>query len=70
MDLGTVLTGSSEGLVDLALLVGRVAIGICFVVHALGKLGLVGTGNLAAQRIALGLFPKRLSKTASSGRLM
>jgi putative oxidoreductase len=47
MDLGTVLTGSSEGLVDLALLVGRVAIGICFVVHALGKLGLVGTGNLA-----------------------
>ena len=47
MDLGTFLTGSSAGLVDLALLVGRVAIGVCFVVHALGKLGLVGTGNLA-----------------------
>jgi len=47
MDLGTLLTGSSAGLVDLALLVGRVAIGVCFVVHALGKLGLVGTGNLA-----------------------
>ncbi len=46
MDLGTVLTGSSAGLVDLALLVGRVAIGVCFVVHSLGKLGLVGTGNL------------------------
>lgn len=47
MDFGTVLTGSSAGLVDLALLVGRVAIGVCFVVHSLGKLGLVGTGNLA-----------------------
>jgi putative oxidoreductase len=32
---------------DLALLVGRVAIGACFVIHALGKLGLVGTGNMA-----------------------
>jgi putative oxidoreductase len=32
---------------DLALLVGRVAIGVCFVIHALGKLGLVGTGNMA-----------------------
>lgn len=47
MDLGTFLTGSTAGLVDLALLIGRLAIGICFVVHALGKLGLVGTGNLA-----------------------
>ncbi len=47
MDLGTFLTGSTAGLVDLALLIGRLAIGVCFVVHALGKLGLVGTGNLA-----------------------
>jgi putative oxidoreductase len=47
MDLGTLLTGTTSGLGDLALLIGRVAIGICFVVHALGKLGLVGTGNLA-----------------------
>ena len=31
---------------DLALLVGRLFIGICFVVHGLGKLGLVGTGNM------------------------
>jgi putative oxidoreductase len=43
----TLLVGRTEGMVDLALLVGRLAIGICFVVHALGKLGLVGTGNMA-----------------------
>lgn len=29
-----------------ALLVARVALGICFVVHALGKLGIVGPGNM------------------------
>jgi putative oxidoreductase len=47
MDFGTLLTGRTEGLVDLAVFVGRVAIGVCFVIHALGKLGLVGSGNLA-----------------------
>jgi len=47
MDWSTVLTGSAEWMGDLALLVGRVAIGICFVTHALGKLGLVGPGNMA-----------------------
>jgi len=46
MDWETLLTGTTPGLVDLAILVGRVAIGVCFVIHALGKLGLVGTGNL------------------------
>jgi putative oxidoreductase len=30
----------------LALLLGRLAIGICFVIHGLGKLGVVGTGNM------------------------
>jgi putative oxidoreductase len=48
MDLGSLLTGTLfPSAPDLALLVGRVAIGVCFVVHALGKLGLVGTGNMA-----------------------
>jgi len=46
MDLGTLLHGTSAALLDFALLVGRVAIGLCFVVHALGKLGIVGSGNL------------------------
>jgi putative oxidoreductase len=31
---------------DLALLIARLFIGICFVVHALGKLGYVGSGNM------------------------
>ncbi len=30
-----------------AILLARVAIGICFVVHGLGKLGVVGSGNMA-----------------------
>ncbi len=46
MDLGTLLVDSSDGLVDLAILVVRLFIGPCFVVHALGKLGLVGTGTM------------------------
>jgi putative oxidoreductase len=44
VDLGTLL---HEPLwADLALLIGRVFIGVCFVIHGLGKLGLVGTGNM------------------------
>ncbi len=46
MDIGNLLTGATPGMADLALLIGRAAIGICFVVHALGKLGLVGSGNM------------------------
>ena len=32
---------------DAAMLIFRVTIGFCFVVHGLGKLGIVGPGNLA-----------------------
>jgi putative oxidoreductase len=46
MDLGTLLHGTSTALLDFALLIGRVAIGLCFVVHALGKLGIIGSGTL------------------------
>lgn len=31
---------------DLGLLIGRLFIGVCFVVHALGKLGVVGPGDM------------------------
>ena len=47
MELGPLLNDSPSWLVDVALFVGRVAIGVCFVIHGLGKLGLVGTGNMA-----------------------
>jgi putative oxidoreductase len=46
MDLGSLLTASGEGAVDFALLILRLFIGPCFVVHALGKLGIVGSGTL------------------------
>ena len=32
---------------NLAIAILRVAIGVCFIVHGLGKLGIVGPGNLA-----------------------
>jgi len=44
---GQLLTMTSEGAFDFALLIIRLFIGPCFVVHALGKLGIVGTGNMA-----------------------
>ena len=47
MDLAQLLTGALwPGALDAALLLGRVAIGVCFVIHALGKLGVVGAGNM------------------------
>lgn len=46
MDLGSLLTQSTPALTDLGILVMRVFIGMCFVVHGLGKLGVVGTGDM------------------------
>ncbi|MEO5722257.1 MAG: DoxX family protein [Chthoniobacterales bacterium] len=47
MTLPQLFVSSTPFLVDLALLILRIAFGVCFVVHGLGKLGLVGPGNLA-----------------------
>ena len=47
MSLESLLVGTSEGWIDFALWIVRVFIGVCFVVHGLGKLGVVGTGNMA-----------------------
>ena len=44
--LGALLVGTTPGLTDLALLIGRLFIGLCFVTHGLGKLGIVGTGSM------------------------
>ena len=46
MDLGALLTGTNPLFSDVALLVGRVAIGVCFMFHAFGKLGIIGNGTL------------------------
>jgi putative oxidoreductase len=45
--LGSLLVDTNAGLTDLALLIGRLFIGVCFVIHGLGKLGLVGPGSMA-----------------------
>jgi putative oxidoreductase len=44
MDLGALFTAMLWP--DLAILIGRLFIGVCFVIHGLGKLGLVGTGTM------------------------
>lgn len=46
MDLSYLLNASSPFLVDIASLVIRIFIGSCFVIHGLGKLGVVGPGNM------------------------
>ncbi|MBY0316023.1 MAG: DoxX family protein [Bdellovibrionales bacterium] len=47
MTLNTLFLGSSLDLTNFASLIIRVFIGICFVIHGMGKLGLVGPGNMA-----------------------
>ena len=46
-DWGRLLVETSPALFDWALLIGRVFIGVCFVMHGLVKLGLVGTGDMS-----------------------
>lgn len=46
MTLPLLLTETTPQLIDIAILVGRVFIGPCLVVHGLGKLGIVGPGNM------------------------
>ena len=47
MTLSHALTLSTPTMLSVALLIFRVALGICFIVHGLGKLGIVGPGNMA-----------------------
>ena len=47
MDLAYMLTATGDSALDFAVLIIRLFIGPCFIVHALGKLGVVGTGNMA-----------------------
>ena len=47
MSFADLLTATTPFLIDIGLLLLRVAIGICFIIHGLGKLGLVGPGNMA-----------------------
>ena len=46
MDCHSLMNSQSVVLSDFALLLGRLAIGTCFVIHGLGKLGIVGSGNM------------------------
>lgn len=47
MTLTQILLATSSDCINTASLLIRIFIGICFIIHGLGKLGLVGSGNLA-----------------------
>lgn len=46
MNLSALLITTHPSGTDLAILIMRVALGICFSIHGLGKLGIVGSGNM------------------------
>ena len=46
MNFADLLTSTTPFLIDVALLMLRLALGICFVIHGLGKLGIVGPGTM------------------------
>ena len=45
--MSSILTLSTGSSINLGILLLRLFIGVCFVIHGLGKLGLVGPGNMA-----------------------
>lgn len=59
---------------DVAMLIFRIALGVCFVVHGLGKLGIVGPGNMegfTGWLKALGLpFPAAQARAAMLSELI
>lgn len=58
---------------DTALLIARIFIGVCFVIHGLGKLGVVGPGNMdgfAGWLKSLGVpFPEFQARMAMAAEL-
>ena len=46
LTLQDIMTGNTQQLIDIGVLVLRCFIGPCFVVHGLGKLGIVGPGSM------------------------
>lgn len=68
MDLNTLMLGTSSELLNIATLLLRIFIGVCFVIHGLGKLGIVGSGNMAGFEGWLGSlnlpFPKVQARLA------
>ncbi len=47
MSLPDLLLHSDRVMVDVGLLLFRIALGVCFIIHGLGKLGMVGPGNMS-----------------------
>ncbi len=74
MDFAHLFLPAPAWLTDTALLLGRLALGPCFVLHALGKLGVVGNGSMqgfAAWLADLGVpLPKQQAWAAMLSELV
>ncbi len=71
--LNEIFLGTSPAATDLGILILRLFIGVCFIIHGLGKLGLVGPGNMAGFTgwlKSLGLpFPEMQAKMAMASEI-
>lgn len=74
VSLSDLFVSSTPFLLDLAILILRVFLGVCFIVHGLGKLGLVGPGNMAGFASwlkSLGLpYPELQARAAMATELL
>ena len=72
--MGNILLASSGTTTDIALLLARLFIGTCFIIHGLGKLGIVGSGNMqgfAGWLKSLGLpFPEMQARMAMMAEIL
>ena len=72
--MGEILLRTNGITTDLALLIARLFIGSCFVIHGLGKLGIVGSGNLqgfAGWLKSLGVpFPELQARLAMAAEIL
>ncbi len=72
--MGEILLRTNGITTDFALLLARVFIGTCFVIHGLGKLGIVGSGNMqgfAGWLKSLGVpFPEMQARLAMLAEIL
>lgn len=74
MNLHQIFIEATPSMLNSALLMIRLFIGACFITHGLGKLGLVGTGNMASfegwlksLNVPFAAFQARLAMAAEIG---
>lgn len=74
MNANIIFTATTSEFINMATLIIRLFIGVCFVVHGLGKLGVVGPGSMAGFEGWLGSlgmpFPKIQARMAMASEIV